>query len=285
MRTNSLKLFMATRAAVKTAHEMALLPRAIVVLLPNIGCFLGAPLAQAQREGYPSAAASTDERPAARAALLGHKFPLEARSGAKHAAILPQALIETVCSGQDEAEERRRRSRRARFVLRVVLTSEEVGVIADFTNLHAVTPVVLPCEEHTLGLQRGHAGGVDFVTVAVPLVDHRLATIEPPPQRLGAVDHCRSGAKPHGAAHHCDGRLGHENNDGLRRRLVKLCAVGATPTEDLAREFDHCRLKAHADAQVWLAAGAAKTCGQDFALDAPVAESPRHKHAIDGLEA
>mmetsp|Transcript_95087 Transcript_95087/g.268575 ORF Transcript_95087/g.268575 Transcript_95087/m.268575 type:complete len:419 (-) Transcript_95087:457-1713(-) len=112
------------------------------------------------------------------------------------------------------------------------------------------------------------------------LVDHWFATVEPAAQRLWVVDNRRARTKPHRAPHDSDGRLGHEDYDGLRRRLVKLRAVRAAPTEDLAREFDDCGLETYANAQVRFPAGTAVICGQDLPFDATIPEAARHQHAI-----
>ena len=61
--------------------------------------------------------------------------------------------------------------------LQRLLLTNEVGVILQFEDLHALACLVLSDEMQTSGLQAVNVRGIDFITVTMSLLDFKSATV------------------------------------------------------------------------------------------------------------
>ena len=151
--------------------------------------------------------------------------------------------------GRDKAAEQGMRLVGAALEFRVELRADEPGVALRFDDL----------DERAVGGETGeaHAGVrevvaevvVELVAVAVALPDLRRVVERAGERAL--FKHAGILAKAHRAAlgRHAD-LLGHERDDGMRRRGGELRARRVIPAEHVARKFDDCDLHAEADAEV-----------------------------------
>mmetsp|Transcript_17735 Transcript_17735/g.50486 ORF Transcript_17735/g.50486 Transcript_17735/m.50486 type:complete len:201 (-) Transcript_17735:554-1156(-) len=173
---------------------------------------------------------------------------LEACSQLQAAAIVQQPLLQPSRSRQQEAKEEGPWLGRAARELGVELAGQEEGVALQLAELHALAAIVLAGKVQALPLHGRHAHGRDLVAVAVALVDHGLPAVEPASQGVRIPDDCRTRTQAHGAAHHRSGGLWQEDDNWVRRLLIKFCGVGQFPPKLVARKLNHSCLQPHTNA-------------------------------------
>src|SRR6266403_2244430 len=180
-----------------------------------------------------------------------------------------------------EAGEQRMRLPRPRPELGVELAGHEVGMILDLDDLDEL--FLRPQTRHAQAvlLEGLEVVVVDLVPLAVTLTDHRLGPVEARSHRaLGHQDGIE--AQPHGAALVGERPLlGQEIDHEVRRAGGELGRVGALQAAHGPCELDHGTLHAEADAEVRHALLARVAYRLDLALDAAVAEAPRHQNTVD----
>ena len=120
---------------------------------------------------------------------------------------------------------------------------------------------------------------VEFVAVAVALADLGRAVrlrARSCPRPAGRIR-----AQPHGAAQFVHAlQLAQLVDHAVRRGRIELGGVGVFEAAHVARELDHHRLHAQADAEVRHLVLAREADGVDHALDAALAESARDQNAV-----
>ena len=92
-------------------------------------------------------------------------------------------------------------------------------------------------------------------------------------------------AKAHRAAEFVDAfQFAKLVDDAVRRCRIEFGGVRGFESANIAGKLDHHRLHAEADAEVWNLLFACKPDGIDHALNAALAESARHKNAVEPLQ-
>ena len=162
---------------------------------------------------------------------------------------LQRPVVNVVVARRDEAAEKRVRAVRLAQKFRVELAGQIVGMLLEFDHFHELAVGAGAAEDESVALEFFAVGVVEFVAVAVPLVDDKGAV-----ELLGlAAHHELAGlrAQPHGAAFLGDVPLGVEQgDDGMRGVFVELGGIGLLQLEDIARKFDAGDLHAQTEAEV-----------------------------------
>lgn len=108
------------------------------------------------------------------------------------------------------------------------LRTDEVRMVPDLEDLHTLARLVLSNEVKTSSLQALNVLGVDFVSVAMPLLDLLCTTVQS--ANLGPIatglEDSLPGSKTHGASHIVLVELRHRNDNAVAGCGVELFRVG-----------------------------------------------------------
>ena len=171
-----------------------------------------------------------------------------------------------------ELAEQRLGARGPRVELGVELGGDEEGVVGELDDLDQPLVRRGPAGHEALVLEPAPKQVVDLVTMAVALVDHRLAEDLPRPRAVVELHRVR--AEPHRPPHVGDllllGQQVDHREGGLR---VELGRVGTVHPRHVAGELDHGRLHPEADAEIRDVVLARDARRLDLALDPAVAEA------------
>ena len=152
------------------------------------------------------------------------------------------------------------------------LGADEPGVVGEFDDFDEVGVGIGADALHAVLLEVGEVAVVEFVAVAVALLDGGLAV-----DGVGLAAFAQLagvGSEAHSAAHAGDGLLlFHEVDDGVLCVGCHLCAVGIGVAERVAGKFDDHHLHAEADAEGGDVVGAGVLDGGDFAFGASLSET------------
>ena len=157
-------------------------------------------------------------------------------------------------------------------ILGMELGADEPFLFGELDNFYQVAFGVGADALHAVLLESGEVVVVEFVAVAMALLDVGLAVDA---KCLAALTQLAGvGSEAHRSAHACDVLLlFHEVDDGMLGFWVHFRAVGIGKSEDVAGKFDDHHLHAEADAEGGDVVGAGVLNGCDFAFDASPAET------------
>src|SRR5712691_13256284 len=161
--------------------------------------------------------------------------------------------------GLDERRKERMPAAGRRSEFRMELAADEPGVRRQLDHLAQLLALGEAGDAQALVLQSLHVLIVDFVAVAVALVDHVRAVdlaseaprfergpLSPEPHRPAEIGFFVAALDPAVAVL----PLGHERDHGVRRVAVEFRAVRAREDDDVARELDHRELHSKAYAEI-----------------------------------
>src|SRR5450432_822896 len=191
-----------------------------------------------------------------------------------------QALPAVFLRRPDECPEQRVRFHRLGFELGVELAAQIPGMPGDLADLHVRVVRRFAGDPQTRGLQPVFVLAVEFVAMAMPLID--LA------RPIGGVGETVLGqpagpaSQAHGAAQIVHAlQLAQLENHAVRRARVELGGIGVLEAAHVARVLDDHGLHAQADAEIRHLVFAGEADGVQHAVDSALAESARHQHAIE----
>jgi hypothetical protein len=164
----------------------------------------------------------------------------------------------------------------------VELHADEVGVLFELHNLHALAEVVLADKVETRLGQSVDVLRVDLISVAVTLQDLASLTVKLAdlgPFASGLED---SGAEsqPHGTSEVGLGALRHEDDDGFRSFGRDLDGMGVLESADVASVFDNGNLHSQANSQVRRLVLSGPFRGRNHSLCASRSESTGNQDSV-----
>src|SRR6185369_3278056 len=178
--------------------------------------------------------------------------------------LAPVALL---FGGADETLEQWVRLHGLGFELRMELTAQIPGMVAEFADLHVRIVRSLAGNLQPRGLQALFVFAIELVAMAMAFVDFARA--------VGLVRHAALGqtagptAQPHGSAEFVNAlEFAEFEDDAVRRARIELGGVGGFQAAYVARVFDHQRLHAEADPEVRNLAFPRELDGIEHAVDA-----------------
>src|ERR1019366_6039919 len=196
---------------------------------------------------------------------------------------LRQPAPPVLIGGPNERLEQGMRFHRLTLELGMELAAEIPRMVGDFADLDVGLVRRLAGDSQPGGFQAVLVFPVELVTVPVALVDFAHA--------IGAVGVTVLGqpagpaAQPHGAAEIVHAfQFPQLEDHAVRRSGVEFGGIGARQAAHVAGVFDDQGLHAQADAEIRNLALARVADGVDHAVDAALAEAPRHQDAVVAFE-
>src|SRR5262249_10659442 len=181
--------------------------------------------------------------------------------------------------GLDEGDEQGMRAVGPRAQLGMELHADEPRMLGDLHHLDEIASGIASGDREAARDEILAELVVELIPVAVALLDHvgavGLAGARARGQRAFVQTEAHRAAL---VAHQL--LLGEQIDHFVSGARVELGGVRVGPAHDVARELDHRRLHAEADAEVRHVALARVTRGLDLALDTSLAEATGHENAV-----
>ena len=164
------------------------------------------------------------------------------------------------------------------------LNTDIPRVILQLDDLYTNTLIILADEVETCLGELVDVVGVDFISVAVTLVDLDFLAIQLTKTRPFAsrLEERWAKTKTHRSTEVGLVNFGHEDNEWIGALFVQFNGTGASDTTHIAGKFDDSNLHTQADTQVRGLVCACPFCRSDHALCTALAKSSWNQNTICG---
>lgn len=198
----------------------------------------------------------------------------------RQATSLVEVSLKLSDRGQDESHERRRGLQRARQVFGMILGGDVVWMTLQFHDLHSLLLGIVSDELQALSLQISDVFRIDFIAMAVALVDRIAVSVQFTDDAV-ALEYRRSPAQSHCSAHlTLRVVLRHVDDQRVLRFGIDFRRVSVCNIQDVSSELNHGRLQAPADAEERFLVLASPLTSSDLAFNASVTKPAWNEHAI-----